>query len=170
MSGASTTAPPGPTTPRCSGHARITPRPRRRRRGLWSGRPASLDARYELGLALLGAGRCPEAAQALGVVVEQDRSFDGDDALYALAKAQIGTGDLASARASLEELSTRRARPEILFDLATAQALTGDRESARRALQRILDEAELVPPYLQKNQRPWVKKARKGIAMLGKAG
>jgi hypothetical protein len=130
----------------------------------------SLDARYELGLALLGGGRHAEAAQALAVVVEQDRSFDGDDALYALAKAQMGAADLANARASLEELSTRRARPEILFDLATAQALTGDRESARRALQRILDEADLVPPYLQKNQRPWVRKARKGLAMLGKAG
>ncbi|HLA76375.1 MAG TPA: tetratricopeptide repeat protein [Vicinamibacteria bacterium] len=130
--------------------------------------PGSLDARYELGLAHLGAKRYPEAAQALKAVVERDRSFDTDDALYALAKAQMGAADLGGARASLEELSTRRARPEILFDLATVQGLTGDRESARRALQRILDEAELVPPYLQKNVKPWIKKARKGLAMLGK--
>ena len=130
----------------------------------------SLDARYELGLALLGGKRYAEAAQALSVVVEKDRSFDTDDALYALATAQMGAADLANARASLEELSTRRARPEILFDLATVQALTGDRERARRALQRILDDAELVPPYLQKNLRPWVRKARKGLAILQKAG
>ncbi len=131
--------------------------------------PNSLDARYELGLAQLGAKRYPEAAIALSAVVDQDRSFDTDDALFALAKAQMGAADMAGARASLEELATRRARPEILFDLATVQGLTGDRESARRALQRILDEAELVPHYLQKNVKPWVKKARKGLAMLGKA-
>lgn len=131
--------------------------------------PSALDARYELGLALLGATRYAEAAQALGAVVEKDRSFDTDDALFALAKAQMGAADMAGARASLEELATRRARPEILYDLATVQGLTGDRESARRALQRIVDEAELVPHYLQKNVKPWVKKARKGLAMLGKA-
>lgn len=132
--------------------------------------PSALDARYELGLALLGAGRHAEAAQALSSVVEKDRSFDTDDALFALAKAQLGANQLNGARSSLEELATRRARPEILFDLATVQGLTGDRESARRLLQRIIDEAELVPPYLQKNVKPWVKKARKGLAMLGRVG
>ena len=130
--------------------------------------PSALDARYELGLALLGAERYAEAVQALSAVVEKDRCFDTDDALFALAKAQLGATELGGARSSLEELATRRARPEILFDLATVQGLTGDRESARRSLQRIIDEAVLVPHYLQKNVKPWVKKARKGLAMLGR--
>lgn len=131
--------------------------------------PAALDARYELGLALLGANRYADAVTALKSVVEQDRSFDTDDALFALAKAQVAAKDLEGARVSLEDLATRRARPEILFDLATVQGLTGDREGARRALQRIIDEAVLVPHYLQKNVKPWVKRARKGLAVLGRS-
>src|SRR6185503_19332420 len=107
--------------------------------------PAHLDARYELGLALLGAGRNAEAAPVLQAVVDRDRFFDSDDALFALGRAQQGTGDLAGARASLEELAERRGRPEILYELAVMQGLSGDRPAACRSLQRIIDEAEMVP-------------------------
>jgi hypothetical protein len=130
--------------------------------------PRSLDAQYELGLALLGAGRFPEAVSALHAVVQQEPSFDSDDALFALARAQQGTGDLASARASLEALAERRARPEILFEMASVQGLLGDRAAAMRSLQRIVDEAELVPAYLQRDVRPWVRKARAALAKLGR--
>lgn len=128
--------------------------------------PSDLDARYELGLALLGAGRHLEAAAALAAVVEKDRSFDTDNALFALAKAQRGAGDLPGAHASLEELAGRRARPEILYDLAEAQAQLRDREAAMRSLQRIVDEAELVPAYLKRNVRPWVRRARQAMGKL----
>ena len=129
--------------------------------------PADVNARYELGLALLGAKRWVEAAQALQVVVDHDRSYDKDDALFALSRAQQGAGDLPGARVNLEELAGRRGRPEILYDLATVQGLTGDREGAMRSLHRIIDEAVLVPSYLQRNVRPWVRLARKGLARLG---
>ena len=130
--------------------------------------PKDLDARYELGLSLLGAGRHAEASPVLQSVVEQNRSFDTDNALLALARAQHGAGDLAAARASFEELAERRARPEILYDLATVQALTGDREAAMRSLQRIVDDAELVPDYLKREVRPWVRKARGALSKLSR--
>jgi len=101
------------------------------------------------------------------VVVDKDRSYDTDDALFALTRAQQGAGDLPAARANLEELAGRRGRPEILYDLATVQGLLGDREAALRSLHRIIDEAELVPSYLQRNVRPWVRLARKGLRKLG---
>src|SRR5687768_10950651 len=44
-----------------------------------------LDARYELGLALLAAGRPADAVSPLQSVVEHNRSFDTDNALLALA-------------------------------------------------------------------------------------
>jgi tetratricopeptide (TPR) repeat protein len=126
--------------------------------------PASVEARYELGLALLGAERWADAADALRSVVDEDRTFDSDSALFALSKAQHASGDFEAARASLEELAQRRARPEILYDLAALQGRLGDREPAVRTLQRIVDEAELVPAYLQSEVRPWVRKARPACA------
>jgi hypothetical protein len=101
-------------------------------------------------------------------VVAKDRTFDTDDALFALAKAQVAQGDLAAARTDLEELAHRRSRPEILYELATVQGRLGDREAASRNLQRIIDEAELVPAYLKRNVRPWVRQARKALAKLGR--
>ena len=130
--------------------------------------PKDLDARYELGLSLLGAGRPAEAAPVLRSLVEQDRCFDTDNALLAFARAQQGAGDLAGARASFEELVQRRGRPEILYDLAVLQGLMGDRDDALRSLQRIVDEAELVPDYLKREVRPWVRKARGGISKLSR--
>jgi hypothetical protein len=131
-------------------------------------KPTDVDARYELGLALLGANRYAEAVPALQAVVDHDRSYDSDDAILALGRAQHGAGDLKAARASLEELAERRARPEILYDLAVVQGLLADRAAAMRSLQRIVDEAELVPGYLQKDVRPWVRKARKALARLSR--
>ena len=101
-------------------------------------------------------------------VVDRDRSFDSDDALFALGRAQQGKGDLAGARASLEELAERRGRPEILYELAVVQGLVGDRPAACRSLQRIIDEAELVAHYLQRDVRPWVRKARKALSRLNR--
>jgi tetratricopeptide (TPR) repeat protein len=131
-------------------------------------KPTDVDARYELGLALLEAERYADAAAALQAVVAQDRSYDSDNAIFALGRAQQGAGDLPAARASLEELAERRARPEILYDLAVVQGLLADRAAAMRSLQRIVDEAEMVPAYLQRDVRPWVRKARKALARLSR--
>ena len=131
-------------------------------------KPADVDARYELGLALLAANRHAEAVSALQAVVAHDRSYDSDNAILALGRAQQGAGDIPGARASLEELAERRARPEILYDLAVVQGLCGDRAAAMRSLQRIVDEAEMVPAYLQRDVRPWVGKARKALARLSR--
>jgi hypothetical protein len=129
--------------------------------------PASLDARYELGLALLAAERHGEAATALEAVVAQDRNFDSGDAFYAMARAQFGAGRLEAARDSFREMESRSSRPEILYEMAGLEARLGDREAAARCLTRIIQEAELVPPYLQRNVKPWVSRARKGLRKLG---
>jgi hypothetical protein len=132
--------------------------------------PANIDAQHELGLALLGAGRHAEAVEPLEKVVAKDRAFDTGNALYALAQAQRGAGDLTAARATLEELEGQSSRPEILYDRAILEGRLGNREAAARCLQRIIDEAEYVPDYLQRTLRPWVKKARQGLKKLGQAG
>lgn len=132
--------------------------------------PQSIDARYELGLALLGASRPGEAVEHLRAVVAKDRAYPSGDALFALAQAQEGSGDVPGARESLEALATSSGRPEILFRLARVQGLMGDRAAAVRSLRRIIDEAEYVPDYLQKDVKPWVKKAEKAMAQLGAEG
>ena len=129
--------------------------------------PKSRDARYELGLALLGTGRPAEAVPHLREVVATDRFFDTGDALFALAEAEKASGDFPRARADFEELSGRSGRPEILYALAEVQARLGDRESAAQSLRRIVEEADLVPGYLQRNVKPWVRKARRALKRMG---
>lgn len=129
--------------------------------------PKSLDARYELGLALVESGQHEEAKVELAQVVEADPTRDSNHALFALAVAQRGTGDMGAARASLETLVSRSARPEHLYECATVQALHGDRAAAAENLHRIVAEAEDVPDYLAPNVRPWVKKAKQALKKLG---
>ena len=127
------------------------------------------DARYELGLALLGAGRPGAAVPHLRHVVEGDRWYDSGDALFALGEAEKASGDFPAARAHLEELSGRSGRPEILYSLAEVQVRLGDEAAASQALTRIVEEAELVPPYLQRSVKPWVRKARRALKQMGRA-
>jgi hypothetical protein len=128
--------------------------------------PADVNALYEHGLCLMAAGRWAEAVPPLQAVVAADRTFDTDNAMFALAEAQHSAGDLAGAERHLQELADRRSRPEILYELAEVQARLGKPDAARGSLQRIIDEAELVPQYLQRNVRPWVRRARTAMARL----
>lgn len=128
---------------------------------------SSLEARYELGRALLGAGQFKEAAETLEAVVAVDRTHDKDEALYALAQARVAAGEREAARPLLAEVESRSSRPAVLYDRAVLEAQMGDRETAARCLRRILDEAEYVPPYLAREVKPWVKKARQGLRKLG---
>lgn len=116
---------------------------------------------------LLRAGQFQEAAEMLESVVRVDRTHDKDYALYALAQARVAQGDTAAARLLLAELESRSSRPAVLYDRAVLEGQLGDRETAARCLRRILDEAEYVPPYLAREVKPWVKKARQGLRKLG---
>jgi len=128
---------------------------------------SSVDAHYERGQALLTSNRHGEAVPHLRAVVDKDRLYQSGDALLALGQAEEGSGDVKAARESLESLAVHSSRPEVLFVLARVQGLCGDREAALKSLKRIVDEAEYVPDYLQRDVRPWVKKAKKAIEKLG---
>ena len=128
---------------------------------------SSLEGRYELARALLGAGQFKEAAEMLESVVAVDRTHDKDEALYALAQAHAAAGAREAARPLLAELESRSSRPAVLYDRAVLEAQMGDRETAALCLRRILDEAEYVPSYLTREVEPWVKKARQGLRKLG---
>ncbi len=129
--------------------------------------PKSVEARYELGVSLEESGRHEEAREELVQVVEADPTYDSDNALFALARAQQGSGQDEAARTSLETLASRSARPEVLFECAAVQARLGDRAAAAENLHRIIAEAEAVPDYLERNVRPWVRKAKQALQKLG---
>jgi hypothetical protein len=128
--------------------------------------PNDIDALHEFGRALLEVRRAQEAEAPLATVCAKDPGYDKGDALLALAEAQEAAGHAADARRSLEELSQRSARPEVLYHLARLQAGLGDREAARATLQRIIDEAEFAPRYMRGTLRPFVNRARKGLTLL----
>jgi hypothetical protein len=128
--------------------------------------PRDPDALHELGRALLEVGRAAEAEGPLKIVCDKDPSYDKGDALLALAQAQEGAGKPADARASLELLAQRSARPEVLYHMARLQASLGDATTARASLQRIIDEAEFAPKYMRGTLRPFVNRARKGLTLL----
>jgi hypothetical protein len=128
--------------------------------------PRDPEARYELGMSLLGDHQAREATEVLASLVQHDPKYASGDALWALARAQEMAEDLAGARRSLERLTEQSARHEILFELASIQARLGDGEAARQNLARIIDEAQLLPDYLQRSARPWVKKAEKVLKGL----
>jgi hypothetical protein len=128
--------------------------------------PRDPEARYELGMGLLGSQHATEAAEVLAAVVQHDPKYAGGDALWGLARAQEMAEDFAGARRSLEMLMHQSERPEVLFELASVQARLGDVEAARHNLNRIIEEAQLVPDYLQRSVRPWVKKAEKAQKVL----
>ena len=52
-------------------------------------------------------------------------------------------------------------------ELGPFLAALGDRDAALRSLQRIIDEGALVPRYLQREVRPWVRRARGAKRKLG---
>jgi tetratricopeptide (TPR) repeat protein len=128
---------------------------------------ANIDAQYELALALIAAGRLPDAAAPLERVIARSRSHDSEAALFAFARTRLAAGDAAGARDLLEEIGGRSTRPEFLYEWAAVAARLGRREEAARALQRIIVEGELVPNYLKSSVRPWIRKARHGLRRLG---
>ena len=129
--------------------------------------PEDTDTRYELGCALLGVGRGSDAREPLSKVKEKDPGYDKGNVLLALSRAQEATGDREGARASLEQLAERSALPEILYHLATLQSGLGDPKAAQASLQRIVDESEYAPTYMRGTLRPWVRRAQKGLSLLG---
>jgi hypothetical protein len=128
--------------------------------------PAHVEARYELGLALLEGGHHEEARPELEKVAATEPTLDSDRVLLFLGRAQQGCGDDEAARVSLETLAARSGSPEVLFECAVVQARLGDRAAAAEKLQRIITEAEEVPDYLEPNVRPWVRKAKQALGKL----
>jgi hypothetical protein len=126
----------------------------------------SLRALYELGLAQMGCGKFAEAAESLARVVEEAPGHDSGDARYALGIAYEKSGDKERALRTLESLSRTTSLPKVLFELASLQAEAGKADEARESLQRIIDEAEYVPSYHEREVRPWVRKARKALSAL----
>ena len=128
--------------------------------------PGDIDAQYELAQALIAAGRGAEAVEPLQRVIARNRSYDSEAALFALGRIHI-EGDPELARTELAEVAGRSSRPEFLYWYAFSLAQSGRRDEAAQVLQRIISEAELVPPYLKGTVKPWVRKSRHALRRLG---
>ncbi len=131
--------------------------------------PGDFEARYLLGRALLASGRSREAFEPLSQVVEEKPDHAIGEALFALARACSGSGDLAAARRHLERLAERSSRADFLYDLASVELALGDRVAARTTLRRIVDDYVFVPKFMRKRVRPWLWRAQWRLWRLGSA-
>lgn len=122
---------------------------------------------WELARCLLAAGLAEEAIAPLTRVLERDRSFAGGEALFAHAQSLAATGRHQEALEAYRELGARSSRSELVFALAEAEAAAGYAEPARVAFRRVISEGKLVPRYLAREVRPWMRRAEKRLAELG---
>ncbi len=130
--------------------------------------PEHFDALYDLGRALLALKRPGEAREPLQKVVARKPDHASGEALFALAKALRGAGDLVGARAQLEALAERTSRADFLFELGTVQEFSGDGLAAKKTYQRIVDEFVFTPKYVRGRVRLWVWRARWRLRRLDK--
>lgn len=128
--------------------------------------PEQFEALYDLGRALLARKRFAEASRTLERVVLKRPDHASGEALFALARALRGAGDLEGARSRLEDLAQRTSRADFLFELGTVQQASGDRAAARVSYQRIVDEFVFTPQYVRGRVRPWVLRARWRLGKL----
>lgn len=122
---------------------------------------------WELAQNELASGLGLEAIESLGRVLERDRGFAAGDALFALARALEAVGRPDEALAAYRELGARSSRSEMVYALAEIEVAAGNLEAARDAFRRVVSEGKLVPSYLAREVRPWMRRAEKRLAELG---
>jgi hypothetical protein len=125
-----------------------------------AGRANSLDAFYRRGLCALALGESARAIPDLEHAVAQDPRYDHDRAAGLLAHAYALEGQSEHADALFAKVTELSNSPEAHYNYAVFLRSQGRREEARQCAQRILNRKRTIPPYLERIERPWFRKAK----------
>jgi TolA-binding protein len=113
--------------------------------------PAGIAARYHLGGALASLGRYPEAIKEFEAVAQKagSNSLYGRMSRLGKADAEVRSGQLDAAIASLKELATQKDTEvpvdAVLMELAKAYAQKGNTDDARKTYTELVDQHPQSP-------------------------
>jgi hypothetical protein len=126
----------------------------------------AIDPYYRRGIAALEMGDATAAAPDLERVIAKDPKYDFHRAIGLLAQALGQTGQPDRARALFEQATSISTLSETYFNYASFLAAQGEIAAARLWAQRILAKKPTMPRYLQRQERPWFRKAKTLIKRL----
>lgn len=125
-----------------------------------AGEPDSVEWRYRLGQALLGAGRAAEAREALEGVVAMDEEHAYGEAMMRLAEARAAAGDHDAALAALDRFDRNHGpNPESAYRRGLSLRARGERAAARAAFAQVGELAREGVKYQRKSGAGWVARA-----------
>ncbi len=121
-----------------------------------AGDPDSLEWRFALGAARLGA-RDPEGAVAvLDAVAAEDEEYRYGAVQLRLAEARLGAGDAAGSLEALERFERNHGpSPESAYRRGLAHRAAGDPEAARAALDEVGRLASRAASFQRAEARRW---------------
>jgi hypothetical protein len=125
-----------------------------------SPRTEAVDPFYRRGIAAMGMGDFAAALVDLERVVSKEPKYDLHRAVGLLAHAHARAGQPDRAEALFRQATGISTLSETYYNYASFLATQGRTSDAREWAQRILDKKRTMPRYLQRIERPWVRKAK----------
>ncbi len=123
-------------------------------------RPTSVDPFYRRGLSALALGDAAAAVGDLERVVAEEPKYDFYRATGMLASAYAVAGMADKADAQFQSATGSSTLSETYFNYASFLADQKRDAEARAWAQRILDKTRTLPRFAQRQERPWVQRAR----------
>jgi hypothetical protein len=118
------------------------------------------DVNYGLAQALEAQGRWPEAVALLDALVAVEPDSHLGEGPLQLARSLDESGRRDEAEAVLRRVLAKRTVIEAQVRLARILYQKGEKEEAAKLDAEILNDAKLLPRYLKRLHRPWLRAAR----------
>src|SRR5205807_1250778 len=125
-----------------------------------TGRSDSIYTFYSRAQSSLGMNDLAAAIPDLERVVLGDRKFDYYRAAGLLANAYAQTGQLERADQLFAEVTQISTTPETLYNYASFLKTANRREESREWAHKLLAKKRTLPRYMQRRERPWVRKGK----------
>jgi len=117
------------------------------------------DPVYRRAIAALEQGDFAAAVPDLEHVTEGDAKYDSHRALGLLAHAYAQTGQTDRVEGLFRQATELSTLSETYYNFASFLAAQGRSDEAREWAQRILAKKATMPRYVQRRERPWLRKA-----------
>jgi hypothetical protein len=131
--------------------------------------PAHVRALWGASQAALRAGRPGDARGYLERLVAAEPQYRSGEAGVRLAAVQMAAGDRAAARRQVEAVLAHWSHPEARVLYARLLMDAGERAMARSQVDAVVDEVNASPPFIQRQNRAWLREAVRLRRRLGRS-